>query len=200
MLDPVRKTVYQNLLKSAVILEMGDLSAQNKRQVSDLFAGVVRMQRLLDFYIDHLVAKKANIKVQTLLRMAMYELTQTQIPPYALVSEYVNLAKKYQPKAASFVNAILRKASKTHFELPKEWGILYSHPNWLIKRWIKSYGEVATEALLQWNNARPKHTLRINTLKTDIQTYKKQLDDVDIFLQYGLLAKAQEVLWSSAQC
>jgi 16S rRNA (cytosine967-C5)-methyltransferase len=36
----------------------------------------------------------------------------------------------------------------------------YSHPLWLVRRWVGAFGFVETEQLLQWNNTRPRIVLQ----------------------------------------
>jgi 16S rRNA (cytosine967-C5)-methyltransferase len=43
----------------------------------------------------------------------------------------------------------------------------YSHPEWMVERWLSRYDRDATEALLRFNNQAPSMTIRANTLKTN---------------------------------
>jgi len=42
----------------------------------------------------------------------------------------------------------------------------WSHPEWLVEKWRKQFGEVRTRLLLEWNNTPPKNFARVNALKT----------------------------------
>ena len=42
----------------------------------------------------------------------------------------------------------------------------YSHPEWLVERWLKQYGRERTESILQKNNQRPVQSVRVNGMKT----------------------------------
>jgi 16S rRNA (cytosine967-C5)-methyltransferase len=80
------------------------------------------------------------------------------------------------PRAAGFVNAILRRLAQSQImrALPKPPGptapaaahvrylsIAQSHPAWLIERWVARYGVEATAAWCAFNNATPDVTLRV---------------------------------------
>ncbi len=43
----------------------------------------------------------------------------------------------------------------------------YSHPQWLVEKWQKRFGDERLRQLLEWNNTPPKTFARVNTLKTD---------------------------------
>ena len=45
--------------------------------------------------------------------------------------------------------------------------VRWSHPEWLVKRWIEQWGVDRTRSLCQANNQRPKMSIRINRLKTN---------------------------------
>lgn len=54
--------------------------------------------------------------------------------------------------------------------------INYSHPEWLIKRWISRYGKEKTIEICKTNNLTPKIFLRINQEKVSIQEFLALLD------------------------
>ncbi len=144
---------------------------------TELALGVLRWQRLLDFVIDRYLKKRANtadVEVRIALRLGMYQLLfLDRVPARAAVHESVELVKRARKRsAATLVNAILRKAAKEPFpgnspadavaklvpaDLPlaERLGIQYSHPSWIVERWIRIYGEERTRSLLQANNRVP---------------------------------------------
>ena len=73
----------------------------------------------------------------------------------------VDLAKDVAPRAAGFINAILRRCSRDGLAAPptdrlERLAIEHSHPVWLIERWIELLGENETIALMAAdNNALP---------------------------------------------
>jgi 16S rRNA (cytosine967-C5)-methyltransferase len=54
--------------------------------------------------------------------------------------------------------------------------IQYSHPLWLVRRWVARYGAEATETLLQANNLPAPLTIRTNTLRTTRQALRAALE------------------------
>ena len=144
---------------------------------TELSLGVLRWQRLLDFVIDRYLktsAGTADIEVRIALRLGVYQLLfLDRVPARAAVHESVELVKRARKRsAATLVNAILRKAAKetlpgnstadavarlfpADLPLADRIGIQYSHPTWLVERWIRIYGEDRTRSLVQANNRVP---------------------------------------------
>ena len=76
---------------------------------------------------------------------------------------------------AGFINAVLRGYLR-EFDVTR--GLLeelkrtqphlgYSHPEWLVARWLKRWGADHTAELMEWNNTPPKAFARVNALKAD---------------------------------
>src|ERR1044072_6720080 len=94
--------------------------------------------------------------------MGLYQLRfLTRIPPSAAVNESVALVRAAGLKsAASFVNAVLRRATREPDYDPanevsdpvEKLGIQMSHPHWLIQRWVETFGFDETNALARANN------------------------------------------------
>jgi 16S rRNA (cytosine967-C5)-methyltransferase len=144
---------------------------------TELVLGVLRWQRLLDFVIDRRLKKPADladVEVRIALRLGLYQiLFLDRVPARAAVHESVELVKRAKKRsAASMVNAILRKTSEvpsrgnppadavallfpTDLPLADRLGIQYSHPTWIVERWLRTFGEDRTRSLLPANNRAP---------------------------------------------
>ncbi len=137
--------------------------------VTELTLGVLRWQRLLDFLIERLIGKPVaalDLEVLLALRLGLYQLRfLSRVPASAAVNESVELVKAARKRsAAALVNAVLRKSSREAIQrllpeaLPPETrlGILHSHPDWLVARWLVCFGETRTVALLEADNRAPR--------------------------------------------
>ncbi|WP_232697166.1 16S rRNA (cytosine(967)-C(5))-methyltransferase RsmB [Brevibacillus daliensis] len=168
---------YSNLeLKHA--LERADLSKADTGLVTELVYGTTQRRNTLDEVINQFVkggTKKLQGWVLQLLRMSLYQIRYLdRVPERAAVHEAVEIAKKRGHKGiSSLVNGVLRNVLRTPEawdKLPKgkakQIAITTSHPEWLVSRWLKQYGEETTIAICESNNQPPMPTVRVNRLHT----------------------------------
>ena len=158
--------------------------------------GVMQNLILCDYYIAHFSSiefKKIEPRILDILRLSVYQLVfMNKIPHSAAVNEGVALVgKKANPRAAGFVNAVLRSIARAVESnmLPKIKGefvqclsIKYSHPEWLVRKLCEIMDNEAVEAFLIANNdAYLPVTAQINTLLTDGDNVLASLiaDDVE---------------------
>ncbi|MFY9613206.1 MAG: 16S rRNA (cytosine(967)-C(5))-methyltransferase RsmB, partial [Tissierellaceae bacterium] len=121
-----------------------------------------------------------------------------RIPDSAAVNESVKLAKKYGHRGSvGYVNGILRaiirdKDRFTHIDkedMVSYISIKYSHPEWMVKRWIGEFGLDFTESLCKANNERPLLNVRVNSLKISRQDLKARLEEKGMTLKEGQYAR-----------
>jgi 16S rRNA (cytosine967-C5)-methyltransferase len=175
-------------------LRSGELSDPDKGLLNEIVHGVLRWQNKLDWVLNgfsHGNFAKSEINVKNTLRVALYQiLFLDRIPHAAAVNEGVEFIKRIRgDKPAGLVNAVLRNIIRNidgiRYPDPAEdevqyLAVFYSHPHWMIKRWLRRYGREETERLMVANNERPGMALRINRLKIDPAVFKKQLSDQQI--------------------
>ncbi len=53
-------------------------------------------------------------------------------------------------------------------EDPDRLAVYYSHPGWLVHRWVKEYGAHEAATILKHNNSRSALELRVNRLKAGV--------------------------------
>ncbi len=158
-----------------------------ERQATEYVFGVTRWRRWLDFLIAHFYRgdyEKMEPTLRQILRIAAYDLLFLHTPPHAALNEAVELAKRMvRPGAGRLVNGVLRAMVRRMDRLPEpetgdpveDLALRYSHPTWMVRRWVARYGETETVALLTWNNARPLFGLRI-TARADRSAVLAELD------------------------
>lgn len=164
------------------IIKKEGLDARDAALASRICYGVLQNKILCDYYISVFSTVKLN-KIEPvvldILELSLYQLLfLDKIPASAAVDEAVKLTKKYaNPRAAGFVNAVLRKVSAAKGSLPEikaqtknEYlSIKYSHPPALVERLSKFLDSESLEKLLAANNEIPPVTAQVNTLKTDAE-------------------------------
>ena len=170
------------------------LKPEERKLFSELAYGVVRNQRLIDYYLEQVMDRKihqTDLTTRALLRLGAYQLLfLDKIPPPAAINETVKLSAQY---ARPYINAVLRKLlekkNKLHSpdaepDVVRRLSVKYSHPEWLVRRWLVQFGEEETERLLSANNERPPITLRVNSIRTS------QSALIEYLARYNIKAKA----------
>jgi len=159
------------------------LRQEERALATELVYGVVRWQRRLDAIIDRCTegsGKRVKPAVRDILRVALYQLILLEkVPAHAAVNEAVNqVRRRFAAGPAGFVNAVLRNALRNLTAVdpaptddPASLAMHFSHPDWLVNRWLSEIGLEATRRVLAHNNARASVDLRVNTLKTTNQEF-----------------------------
>ncbi len=194
LIDIFENGAFSNIAIKKHLLE--GLDHKEEGLIREIVYGVLEN----DIYLNYIISRASKIKLKKIhpiiliiLKIGIYQLIfMDKIPPSAAVNESVNLAKKHGHRGTvGFVNGILRNISRNKDTFGKieekdkadYISIKYSHPKWLVKRWIKEYGDSFTEELCRINNETPKLNIRINTLKIDKDRLKARLED------YGFIVK-----------
>ena len=117
----------------------------------ELFYGVLRNLRLLDFWIGLLREGKLDETSRDILRLGLYQLFMLRTAAHAAVHETVALATT---RNRSLINAVLRTAQRRANELREKAdaqpvSIRFSHPDFLIARWSKI---LAKKPRRRWRN------------------------------------------------
>lgn len=176
-----------------------EMSGPDKALLYEIVHGVVRWQGRLDWILNGFYKgtfSKAIPNLKNALRVALYQiLFLDRVPDYAAVNEVVEFVKKLQgQKPADLVNAVLRNIirSKNTIRYPDPdedlvgyLAAYYSHPSWMVKRYVARFGRENTEKLLAANNEKPYLTLRINALKTKPDEFKTLLENVGLKYHQG---------------
>jgi 16S rRNA (cytosine967-C5)-methyltransferase len=149
------------------------LDARDRRWTRELVYGMLRHRGWIDAILSDRVRGglvRLDPDVIDLLRLGVYQLTNMgSVPAYAAIAQTVELAKRRHGLGASkLVNAVLRRTDRERDELnvpasgdaAEALAIRYSHPKWLIARWIERWGEQDTERLLALNNAEAPIVIR----------------------------------------
>ena len=161
-------------------LRTGNLNEFDKNLLTELVNGVIRWKLKLDWILVgfyHGDFLKCLNLVKNAMRVALYQiLNLDRIPVPAAINDSVEIVKRIQgEKTAGIVNGVLRNIARNldnvRYPVKEEdpiyyLSVMYSHPRWMVKRWVDRYGENEAEKLLFTNNRKPYLTLRVNKTKT----------------------------------
>ena len=127
--------------------------------VMDLVYGVLRHYGALEWMIDELVDRAPPLQVRAHLLSGLYQLLfMDDVEAYAAIHETVEGARvQGLDRKVGFINAILRKAQREGEVLLKglesqTLATRLSHPEALVDRWVREFGEADAAALCEWNN------------------------------------------------
>lgn len=157
---------------------------------SRLTYGVLQNRAMLDYYLGCYCTQsfdKLEPFVRDVLRIGAYQiLLMDRVPDSAAVSQAVEMAKSHKrQRAAGFINAVLRKISQNKSDLPaipskddaEYLSIRYSHPKWLVERFMEILGREEAEEFLRLDNESVPMTIQRNSLKCDADVLLADLQE-----------------------
>ena len=203
MIAPARLAAYEALravngraadLPAALARVRSALRDERDRALAgEIVTGTLRWQGAFDRVIGVFSGRpldRLDPEVLDILRLTLFQLLHLdRVPASAAVNDAVQLTRKAgKSSSASFVNAILRRASRQRAGLPLpprtvgDGGVeldyletTLSHPRWLVERWRDRYGFEATEAWCRFNNTPAALTLRANRLQVTRESLAEAL-------------------------
>ncbi|GLX68403.1 16S rRNA (cytosine(967)-C(5))-methyltransferase RsmB [Paenibacillus glycanilyticus] len=170
---------YSNLQLNRV-LQDAQLQRADAALVTELVYGTIQRQLTLDHWLGKFASKglrKLEPWVHQLLRMSAYQLLYLdRIPAHAAVNEAVTIAKRRGHQGISgMVNGILRSIDRNRAELTVDAihdknpalqiAVRHSYPEWLVERWVQTYGADIAEAICAAGNEPPHASIRVNPLR-----------------------------------
>lgn len=187
-------------------LERTALSGADRALATAITLGVLRHRGRLDHALGHLLERPLEdlpAAIRTILRMGAYQILDLdRMPDAAAVSESVRLARRHgHAGTARLVNAVLRRlAAEGPPPLPDPGpdpiaavAVAYSHPRWLVARWVAQWGPEEASALAAVNTRPAPSALRVNTLRVTRDGLLAALRDCGLSAEPGLIADAVRV-------
>lgn len=185
------------------LLKYPEMEKKERAFARRLAAGVIERRITLDF----LIGRYSKIKVEKLkpiireiLRMGLYQIYYMEVPPSAACNEAVKLTKRRGLSGLSgYVNGVLRAAVREGLileEIFSSFGeveasfLRYSIPKWLVEKFFSWYGREKSEQIFATFFVPSTLTVRVNTSKTDISSYKEDLAREGILVECGEVSGA----------
>lgn len=178
------EAAYSNITLNSFFKE-SELSSSDKALATALVYGVLDRKITLDYVLQKFIKtplKKTAPFTLEVLRTAVYQIMfMDKIPNSAAVDEAVKLIKKSkESRNSGFVNAVLRNVLRTESLLPcgdsvEDLSVIYSCPQDIINSFISDYGKENAVSLLKESLKPAEFTVRVNTLKTDIETFQSAI-------------------------
>jgi 16S rRNA (cytosine967-C5)-methyltransferase len=158
-----------DLLDRAFERRAAGLDARDRRWTQELVYGMLRRRAWIDAVLSSRVRgglARLDPDLTDLLRLGAYQLLcMGSVPAYAAIAQTVELTKRRHGIGASrLANAVLRRLDRERTSEPSglepavpadpldALALRYSHPRWLVARWLACWGAEETAALLHTNN------------------------------------------------
>lgn len=175
------------------VLRGSHVDHRDRRFIFEIVYGILRHKSTLDYTIDTYLSQSNNQKDENLyriLRIGIYQLLyMSKVPDHAAVNETVMLAKTDQKliRYSSVINAIMRALinNKKIIPLPdpqrdltERLSIEYSHPRWMVERWLKNFGLAKTKQIMLYNNQKPSIFLRRKLREISRQQFEADIRNI----------------------
>jgi 16S rRNA (cytosine967-C5)-methyltransferase len=149
------------------------LSAPDQDLLRELLLGVLRWKHALDAEIaraSRIPLPKLAPNLREILEVGLYQLRHLdRVPEYAAVNEAVEHARRSGGEgAARLVNGILRQILRGPAPAPPDasdpaaLARHFSHPEFLVRRWLDRFGAERTLRVLASDNTAPRLDLLVN--------------------------------------
>ena len=192
----INEGAYSNIILSNE-LNNSDLSDKDKALVTEIVYGTLRRLKTIDTIIASFV-KDISImdkKILNILRVAVYQMNYLdKVPSYAACNEAVEEAKEISDKDSKLVNGILRNFVKKEgkFDIVfrnkiDEIAFDLSFEPWMVRMFIKQYGEHEALEILEGLNNTPKMTVRVNSIKGDYEEVYEELEEAGYNIEEGCI-------------
>jgi 16S rRNA (cytosine967-C5)-methyltransferase len=142
------------------LLALHRLSERDRNLVTELVYGTCRMQRACDWVADRFVRGDIDPQVRAAVRMGVYQMLWTRIPPHAAVAATV---EEVHGPGRSVVNAVLRRSAELLEKGPIVWPDApteLSYPDWVVSRLAKDLGSTDARDALETMNLPARMTVR----------------------------------------
>lgn len=159
--------------------------------IMEVVNGVVRKRNILQWLEQGMVSKEPEPFFKAVLYVGLYQLLfMDNVEEYAAINETVDAAKGRPggPGNARMINAVLRRAQRETDQIFKELkrqpdDIRLSHPDFLLERWRRQFGEIETRKLAEWNNHPSETILRVEQAVISSAEFLAKLAEADIELE-----------------
>lgn len=207
LISQVDKGAYSNIVLNDAFREFF-LSPKEKAFMTEIFYGVIRNKKFLDYIIDIYTKDIRKEWIRNLLRISIYQITFMDSDNKGVVWEATELAKKYSIGISKFINGTLRNYLRNkdselkRLDDEKNYEVLYSIPKWFYDTLEKQYGNDNLKQAITSLKKIPYLSVRVNKLKYSEEEFEEFLKEKDIqiikkvdtvyYVNSGLIINSEE--------
>lgn len=129
-------------VKADIALDMfrHSFDARDRSLLHELVYGVLRRFYSLEADMSRYCKSKPDEQAHLALLLGTYQLRHMRVASHAAVSETVSAIKMLRPKAAGFVNAVLRRVAENEPPAKLKPNQRDELPRWMYARWRDAFG------------------------------------------------------------
>lgn len=207
LISKVDKGSYSNIVLNDAFREFF-LSPKEKAFMTEIFYGVIRNKKFLDYIIERYTKDIRKEWIRNLLRISIYQITFMNSDDKGVVWEATELAKKYSIGISKFINGTLRNYLRNkdselkRLDDEKNYEVLYSIPKWFYDTLEKQYGNDNLKQAITSLKKIPYLSVRVNKLKYSEEEFEEFLKEKDIqiikkvdtvyYVNSGLIINSEE--------
>ena len=207
LISKVDKGAYSNIVLNDAFREFF-LSPKEKAFMTEIFYGVIRNKKFLDYIIERYTKDIRKEWIRNLLRISIYQITFMNSDDKGVVWEATELAKKYSIAISKFINGTLRNYLRNkdselkRLDDEKNYEVLYSIPRWFYDTLEKQYGNDNLKQAITSLKKIPYLSVRVNKLKYTEEKFEEFLKEKDIqiikkvdtvyYVNSGLIINSEE--------
>ena len=207
LISKVDNGAYSNIVLNDAFREFF-LSPKEKAFMTEIFYGVIRNKKFLDYIIEKYTKDIRKEWIRNLLRISIYQITFMDSDDKGVVWEATELAKKYSIAISKFINGTLRNYLRNkdlelkRLDDEKNYEVLYSIPKWFYDILEKQYGNENLKQAITSLKKIPYLSLRVNKLKYSEEEFEEFLKEKDIqiikkvdtvyYVNSGLIINSEE--------
>ena len=207
LISKVDKGAYSNIVLNDAFREFF-LSPKEKAFMTEIFYGVIRNKKFLDYIIERYTKDIRKEWIRNLLRISIYQITFMNSDDKGVVWEATELAKKYSIAISKFINGTLRNYLRNkdselkRLDDEKNYDVLYSIPKWFCDVLEKQYGNENLKQAITSLKKIPYLSVRVNKLKYSEEEFEEFLKEKDIqiikkvntvyYVNSGLIINSEE--------
>ena len=186
LISKVDKGAYSNIVLNDAFREFF-LSPKEKAFMTEIFYGVIRNKKFLDYIIERYTKEIKKEWIRNLLRISIYQITFMDSDNKGIVWEATELTKKkYGMTISKFINGTLRNYLRNkdtelkRLDDEKNYEVLYSIPKWFYDILEKQYGDKNLKQAITSLKKVPYLSVRINKLKYNEKEFEEFLEKNNI--------------------
>ena len=208
LISRVDKGAYSNIALNETFKTL-DINSKEKAFITEIFYGVLRNKKFLDYIIERYTKKIKKEWIRNLLRISIYQITFMNSDDKGVVWEATELVKKkYGMSISKFINGTLRNYLRNkdtelkRLDDEKNYKVLYSIPKWFYDTLEKQYGDKNLKKAITSLKKIPYLSVRVNKLKYSEEEFEEFLKEKDIqiikkvdtvyYVNSGLIINSEE--------